>query len=167
MHCHSFPPIARPDARVLILGSMPGKASLRAERYYAHPQNAFWRITAELFGLDEGSPYAARVSRLAAQGIAVWDVLESCTRESSLDADIDPRTAVPNDFLTFFAAHPGIVRVCFNGATAAALYARHVQPRLPATLGVAYLTLPSTSPANARMSRAAKLNAWRAIQYDA
>ncbi|MBK6496270.1 MAG: DNA-deoxyinosine glycosylase [Gemmatimonadetes bacterium] len=165
MHCHSFPPIARPDARLLILGSMPGKVSLRDQQYYAHPQNAFWKITAEILGFDPTTPYAERVAMLQSNRIALWDVLKSCTRESSLDADIEPSTIVPNDFAQFFAKHPEIRRICFNGAKAATLFARHVAPALPAMLDLELRQLPSTSPANAGVSRAEKLRAWRVIGH--
>ena len=165
MHCHSFPPIARPDARLLILGSMPGKVSLRDQQYYAHPQNAFWAIIADILGFDAASPYTDRVTALQDGRIALWDVLKSCTRESSLDADIDPSTIVPNDFAKFFATHPDIRRVYFNGAKAATLFARHVTPTLPSTHDLELLRLPSTSPANAGVSRAEKLRAWRVIGH--
>jgi hypoxanthine-DNA glycosylase len=146
---------------------MPGKVSLRERQYYAHPQNAFWRITAEILGFDPASTYLARASSLKAHGIAVWDVLKSCTRESSLDSDIDESTIVPNDFKRFFAAHPLIRRVCFNGAKAAALYSKHVQPHLVAPVTLEHLRLPSTSPANAAVPWAEKLRAWRVIKHDA
>jgi len=167
MHCHSFPPIALPDSWVLILGTMPGKVSLRERQYYAHPQNAFWKITAEILGFDGAGPYPVRVSMLQTHGVALWDVLKSCTRESSLDSDIDPSSIVPNDFGRFFTSHPKIRRVCFNGAKAAALYSRHVQPHLADTMGVEYVQLPSTSPANASVTRAEKLRAWRVIKRHA
>lgn len=166
MHCHSFPPIAVPESWILILGTMPGKISLREQQYYAHPQNAFWKITAEILGFDAASSYPQRVASLKTHGVAVWDVLKSCTREGSLDSDIDPSSIVPNDFQSFFGRHPHIRRVCFNGAKAAALYTRYVQPLLPDTVAVEHLRLPSTSPANARIPRAAKLQAWRVINRD-
>jgi hypoxanthine-DNA glycosylase len=167
VHCHSFPPIASADSWVLILGTMPGKVSLRERQYYAHPQNAFWRITAEILGFDAASAYSVRVSSLKAEGVAVWDVLKSCTRASSLDSDIDTSTIVPNDFRRFFATHPHVRRVCFNGAKAAALYSRYVQPHLRGVPSVEHLRLPSTSPANAAIPRADKLRAWRAIEREA
>ena len=163
---HSFPPIASESASVLILGSMPGVASLRAGQYYAHPQNAFWRIAGTLLGFDPASPYEVRTAALGAAGIALWDVLKSCTREGSLDSAIVHAGAAPNDLPAFLAAHPQISRVCFNGAKAATLYARHVLPRLAASpyiREIRYLPLPSTSPANASLRWSAKLDAWRAI----
>lgn len=159
---HSFPPIESSTARVLILGTMPGRASLQAGQYYAHPQNAFWRIAAAIVGFDPASPYEIRVDRMRAAKIAVWDVLKSCTRRSSLDSDIVHATAVPNDLPGFLGAHPQIRRVCFNGAKAEALYARHVRPLLVADPDVRYLRLPSTSPANASVPWPAKLQAWQA-----
>ena len=87
MRVHSFPAIADRKASRLILGTMPGKASLRAGQYYAHERNAFWSIIAALFGVPATAPYAERGAQLRAQGIALWDVLQSCSRESSLDAD--------------------------------------------------------------------------------
>ena len=163
---HSFPPIESEGASVLILGSMPGVASLRAGQYYAHPQNAFWRIAGTLLGFDPASPYEVRIAAIRTAGIALWDVLKSCTREGSLDSAIVHTGAVPNDLPAFLAAHPRIRRVCFNGAKAAALYARHVLPRLaagPDLREIHYVRLPSTSPANAALRPPAKLEAWRAI----
>lgn len=166
MHCHSFPPIAAPDATILILGTMPGKRSLQERQYYAHPQNAFWGIMAEILGFEAASPYPLRVSQLEAHAVALWDVLKSCTRGSSLDSAIVSSTIVPNNFADFFASHPDIRRVCFNGAKAAELYARHVAPHLPAQSTLELLQLPSTSPANARTARLEKLRAWRVISVD-
>jgi double-stranded uracil-DNA glycosylase len=160
-YVHSFPPIASSSARLLILGTMPGIASLQAGQYYAHPQNAFWRIAGAIVGFDPASPYDVRVARMRAAGIAVWDVLKSCTRQSSLDSDIVHATAVPNDLPAFLAGHPQIRRVCFNGAKAEALFARHVRPRLAPGPDVEYVRLPSTSPANASVPWAVKLQAWR------
>ena len=158
---HGFAPVATARARVLILGSMPGKASLAAEQYYAHPQNQFWRILGELAGAGRELPYPERLHRLQAAGIALWDVLASCTRPGSLDADICPASMMANDFGPFFAAHPGLRRICFNGATAEALFRRRVLPGLPLPPGCTVRRLPSTSPAHAALPYARKLELWR------
>jgi len=157
----AFPPVARADARVLVLGSMPGRASLAASQYYAHPRNAFWPIIGELFGLRPLPGYAQRVAWLKAQGIALWDVVHACVRPGSLDADIDNASVVPNDFAGFFAAHPHLVRVLFNGATAEALFRRHVLAALGTPPRPQLRRMPSTSPANAAWSFERKLAAWR------
>jgi len=157
----SFPPIGHSNAHTLILGTMPGAASLAARQYYAHPRNAFWRIVAQLFGFDAGLEYGARVGCLADAGIAVWDVLESCERAGSLDTRIDPSSVVVNDFPRFFATHRRIERVCFNGGNAQTLFRRHALPTLD-DLAATFVRLPSTSPANASIPADAKLRAWRA-----
>jgi double-stranded uracil-DNA glycosylase len=159
-----FPPIARRDARLLILGSMPGEASLRAGEYYAHPRNAFWPIIAELLGFPAGLPYPARAARLRESGIALWDVLRTCHRRGSLDSAIDHASAEINDFTSFFASHTRVKVVCFNGGAAENIYRRLVLPGLPArAAGLERHRLPSTSPANARYSYGTKLQAWREI----
>ena len=158
-----FPPICRADAHTLILGSMPSRESLRRQRYYAHPRNAFWPIMTALFGLD-AVDYAERASELSRCGVAVWDVLQACIREGSLDSDIDDQSIVINDFAAFFGQHPRIRRVFFNGAKAEEVYRRHVLPELaePAR-SLALRRLPSTSPANAGMSLEQKREAWSII----
>jgi hypoxanthine-DNA glycosylase len=159
---HSFEPIADENAEILILGSMPGQASLLAGQYYAHPQNSFWRILSELFSLDPAAPYDVRVRALRSARIAVWDVLRSCNREGSLDSTIEADAQIPNDFPAFFRAHPKISHVFFNGAKAEACFKRHVARRIGDAC-VRYARLPSTSPAHASMSFPEKLAAWRAI----
>ena len=101
---HSFPPISDPKAVTLILGSMPGKASLLEGKYYAHPRNAFWRIIQSIFELDPSLSYAERCSQLLNHRIALWDVLKTCTRSSSLDSDIVDSSIIANDFESFFFA---------------------------------------------------------------
>jgi len=158
----SFPPVAAPDARRLILGSMPGEASLSAGQYYAHPRNAFWRIMGDLLGAGPALPYPARLARLTAAGIAVWDVVADCERRGSLDAAIVRESVQANNFRHFFAEHPGIEQIFFNGTAAENLFRRHVLPRLdrvPRELR----RLPSTSPAHAARGYAEKLAAWSVI----
>ena len=163
MTIHSFPPVVGAHARVLVLGSMPGAASLRAQQYYAHPRNAFWRILGRLLGLAPEDAYAARIQALQRHRIALWDVLAACERPGSLDAAIVPGTEVPNDIAGLLQRHPGIDRIAFNGTAAQRLFQRHVQHRLPAGRTVTLLRLPSTSPAHAAMGWEAKLSAWRAV----
>lgn len=157
-----FPPVVAPGARCLILGSMPGRASLLADRYYAHPRNAFWPIMGELLGAGPAQPYEIRLQKLTAAGIALWDVIAACERPGSLDADIVGQTVRPNDFVGFLARYPEIDRIYFNGAAAEQAFRRHVLPRLverPLRLH----RLPSTSPAHAARNYADKLAAWSII----
>ena len=160
-----FPPIAAPDARVLVLGSLPGQASLAARQYYAQPHNAFWRIMGELFGAGPDVPYEERAARLRANGVALWDVCKAAVRPGSLDASIDLETIVINDFDCFFREHSRIAHVCVNGGTAHRLYVRRVQPLLPDPLPALPLhLLPSTSPAHASLRFAQKLARWRVLE---
>jgi len=156
-----FPPIARPSARILILGSMPSAASLGACEYYAHPRNQFWPIAGAICGFDPQAPYARRKAALAAAGIALWDVVGSCVRPGSLDAAIDDDTIVANDFGEFLATHRRIVRICFNGRKAESAWRRLVEAQLPPSRKPDYRLLPSTSPAHAGMSYLRKLQIWR------
>jgi len=160
---HGFPPIGQPDARILILGSMPSRESLARQQYYAHPRNAFWPILASLLNIGTGN-YEARARQVALKRVAIWDVLKSCHRAGSLDSAIDDGTVVPNDFARFYRDHPRIERVFFNGSKAEAVYRKHVLPTLSGTAAVLPLQrLPSTSPAHAGMSLQRKRAAWRVL----
>ncbi|HSB98242.1 MAG TPA: DNA-deoxyinosine glycosylase [Spongiibacteraceae bacterium] len=159
----SFSYIANPNCHTLILGTMPGTASLARQQYYAHTRNAFWRIIGDLFAIDPRADYADRILQLAEKNIAVWDVLQTCVRKGSLDAAIETESIVPNDIAGFLTKHQSIQRICFNGGTAAKLFRRHIQSTLTAHSHIDYLPLPSTSPAHAGMSYADKLQAWRLI----
>ena len=160
----SFAPVASADARILILGSMPGVASLNAGQYYAHPQNRFWPIMGRLLGFDPAqTAYAKRKACLTEAGIALWDVLQSCERPGSLDSAIRRETQIANDFAAFFAAHPLICRVYFNGAHAEQVFRRYVRPSLSEPGALAFTRLPSTSPAHASLSFDDKLAQWAQI----
>lgn len=157
-----FEPVGNTQATTLILGSMPGKESLRAGQYYAHPRNSFWPILGDLVGAEPALPYEDRIRALQSAEIALWDVLESCARATSLDSDIENDSVVPNDFAWFFSTHQKITRVFFNGAKAEHCYRKHVLPVLK-QVSIVYKRLPSTSPANASISFERKLTAWKAI----
>jgi TDG/mug DNA glycosylase family protein len=162
-HVRGFPPISSPDARILVLGSMPSRESLARQQYYAHPRNAFWPIVTDLLGIDARA-YAQRTAGLARRGVALWDVLKACFRSGSLDSAIDDATIVINDFASFFRAHPRIAHVYFNGAKAEATYRRRVLPALSdRAAALPLLRLPSTSPAHAGMTLEQKKSAWRVI----
>lgn len=148
-----LPPVIAAGARVLILGSFPSAASLAAQQYYAHPRNQFWRILGDV--LDQPLPlldYPTRIALVEAAGIAIWDVFAACERDGSLDAAI--RHALPNDLAILKRSAPALRRVCFNGRMAA----RRV--REVEALGYETRVLPSTSPAHAGLSYAAKLQCW-------
>ena len=144
-------------ATTLILGSFPSAQSLAAGQYYANPRNAFWQITAQLFGFDANATYDIRLAALRSHRIALWDVLKRCRRIGSADSAIDPKSLVVNNFDELFAHYPTITRVYFNGAKAAELYRKLV----PTAEHVSYRRLPSTSPAHA-VRPDIKLEAWRA-----
>lgn len=163
----SFLPISNPQATRLILGSMPGKASLDACEYYAHPRNAFWPIMAELLQFPSAATYRERTAALQQAGIALWDVLQSCTRQGSLDSAIEPDSMIPNDFQSFLATLPHLQTIYFNGGTAERLFRQQIFPQLdwkrstPPPLRL--VRLPSTSPAHATLSQKDKLHLWRVV----
>jgi hypoxanthine-DNA glycosylase len=153
-----FPPVVAANTHTLILGSFPGEASLAATQYYAHPRNQFWRLLGSV--LAEPSlhelPYEQRLTRVLSHGIGIWDVLDACHREGSLDSAI--RNAQPNDFASLREHAPMLRKVCFNGKTAG-----RFAPVIAAA-GYDTLVLPSSSPANAMLSFEQKLVVWREIR---
>jgi hypoxanthine-DNA glycosylase len=163
-----FPPLANGDARTLILGSLPGRKSLAMQQYYAHPQNAFWKIIAQIFGVESSLPYTRRLKILTANRIALWDVLAAAVRPGSLDSSIVHASARTNDFAALYRAHPQIRRVIFNGRKAEELYRRFVLPGLSSEFSaLRYECMPSTSPAHAGMTFAKKLESWKTIKESA
>lgn len=159
---NSFAPIATSNAQIVILGSIPGIASLTAGEYYAHPRNLFWRIIAEVLHSRPFPDYPRKIQALQHAQIALWDVMKSCYRPGSLDAAIDKDSIVVNDFNNFFKTHPQIQQVFFNGAAAEQAFRRLVLPSLTAQTLILQ-KLPSTSPAHATMSYQQKLDCWRQI----
>ena len=160
---YSFAPIADPHAEILILGSIPGKASLDANQYYAHPQNVFWRIMGELLDFDPTvASYAEKITALKSARIALWDVLQSCRRQGSLDSSIESASRRVNDFKLFFTQHAQIRHIFFNGAKAEVCFRRDVLNKNIPGLRQMHLTrLPSTSPAHAMLSFVQKRDQWR------
>mgnify|MGYP001255453730 FL=1 len=156
----SFPPLIAPDATRLILGSMPGVASLTAGQYYAHPQNAFWRIMGAVARFDATLPYEERVAALRKAGVALWDVLAACERAGSLDSAIARSSEEANDLAGLLSLQPQIKRIYFNGATAEATFRRHCKA-LAARNDLCFTRLPSTSPAHASLRFEEKCAVWR------
>ena len=162
----SFEPIVGRRPRILILGSMPGVASLEAAQYYAHPRNAFWPIMGRLFDFDPGLDYPQRIAEIEKRPLILWDSLQSCYRPGSLDASIEFGSARANDFPRLLAEHRGLRAICFNGATSEKYFRRLALPSLANDLDLELLRLPSTSPANAGMNFEQKLAAWsRLLDY--
>lgn len=153
---HAFPPVADDRTRLLVLGSLPGEASLAAGRYYAHPRNQFWRLIAAVTGrpLAEAD-YDARLAMLAEAGVGLWDVVQSAERAGSLDTAI--RDHRVNALADLTARLPDLRAIAFNGGKAAA-----IGRRLPGIGGYALIDLPSSSPALTR-PLAEKLAAWQAL----
>lgn len=157
-----FAPLISDDSQVLILGSMPGVASLKAHAYYAHPRNAFWPIMSQLFEIDCKASYDQRISALLKRGVALWDVLYACEREGSLDSAIQKHSEQVNDFESLFTRYPNIRAVFCNGGKAWQSYQRYVRKPLKLDSLDAY-GLPSTSPAHASLNFATKLAAWKIV----
>ena len=157
MKIYSFPSISNKEAKVLVLGTMPGTASLALNQYYGHPRNAFWKIVFTLFNEPFSTDYEVRKELAIRNHIAIWDVLQACERKGSLDSAI--KHEIPNDFELFFKEHPHIEWIVFNGQKAAQFFKKYVK------LDNEYkqVTLPSTSPANAGISWEVKLEEWRVI----
>ena len=165
MKLKSFNYVASKNATVLILGSMPGVESLLQQEYYAHSRNIFWNIMEQMFGIDKTLPYLERLTELKKNRIALWDVVWQCKRKGSLDSNIDITSTEPNDFVTFFKTFSNIHTVFFNGKKAEDLFRRFVlKKRLLTDVSLTYCSLPSTSPANASISREVKFERWMIVK---
>jgi len=155
----SFPPVVDEQVRLLILGSLPGNVSLAHSQYYAHPQNRFWKLLAEVTGADlPALPYADRLQALLAKHVGLWDVVAEARRDGSLDSNI--RDHVHNDLPTLAASLPQLSAIAFNGGTAAKLGLKALGPR---AADYRIILLPSSSPAYTR-PYAEKLEAWLALR---
>jgi len=151
----AFEPIVYPDSKILILGTMPGEKSLLLQEYYGNKGNQFWRLLFSVFNLEPKTDYFDKIKFLKDNNIALWDVLQYCEREGSLDSNI--KNEVANDFETFHSQYPLITKVFFSSKNAAAYYNKYVGIRE----GLEYSVLPSPSGANATMSFAQKLEIWK------
>jgi hypoxanthine-DNA glycosylase len=152
-----FPAVVDATTRVLILGSLPGDASLSLAQYYGHPRNAFWRLMEEVLETPlVALPYEERLASLLSRGVGLWDVIAEAQRPGSLDAAILDPTA--NDLVALVETLPALRGVAFNGGMAARLGGKLLGERLPA------LALPSSSPAHASRSFAEKAASWGAIR---
>jgi hypoxanthine-DNA glycosylase len=155
------------DCRVLILGSMPGEASLLAGQYYAHPRNRFWPLLGKLYGFDPALPYMERLQFLRHARVGLWDVLDRCEREGSLDSAIRTQTEMANPLLARLRTLPDLRRIAFNGAKAAQTFRRHVLGESSAQTRLARIdcqVMPSTSPANASFGMERLWTAWAALR---
>lgn len=155
----SFPPIIDEGARVLILGSMPGVESLRLQHYYANPRNHFWKIIYNLFEAETSPTYEEKVSFVMSKKIALWDVIQNCQREGSLDSNI--RDEQVNDFSGLFQAYPNIETVIFNGGKAYETYKKWIG--FNDVPNLTFLRLTSSSPANTKKFEE-KLREWSVIK---
>lgn len=154
MH-HCFPPVTRPDTRLLVLGSLPGALSLEQSRYYANPRNQFWRLIGAVIGRAlVPLAYEARLEALLDAGVGLWDTVAGATREGSLDASI--RLHKASDVGAFAATLPALRAIGFNGKTSARIGRGQIGP----AHGLALVDLPSSSPAYAAMQFEAKRERW-------
>lgn len=158
MKVYSFPAISNKEAKVLILGTMPGTASLALNQYYGHARNAFWKLLFTLFNEPFSTDYEVRKKLALDNGIAIWDVLQACVRKGSLDRAIQQE--IPNDFELFFKEHPNIELIVFNGQKAAQFFKKYVK----GVEGYRQVTVPSTSPANAGIPWERKLKEWEVLR---
>jgi double-stranded uracil-DNA glycosylase len=162
----SFPPQVAEGCRVLVLGTAPSIRSLAMQEPYAHPQNLFWALMGEMFDAGRELDYAERVRRLHSRGIGIWDVYASCERPGSLDSAIVRASEVANDIPALLATQPSIAAIALNGGHAQRAFRRLVLPLIePARRDtLSLLDLPSTSPANASMSRQRKRERWQILR---
>ncbi|MDR0770638.1 MAG: DNA-deoxyinosine glycosylase [Burkholderiales bacterium] len=162
---NSLPPVVYRDTRVLVLGSLPGRVSLAAQAYYAHPRNHFWRVFGHLLGepdLAERS-YAQRLRVFKRCRIGLWDVVGQAQRQGSLDQNL--RDITPNPLVEQLQQLPQLEVIAFNGQTAARIGQRQLArfaAERPAENPIALLSLPSTSPAHT-MPPAEKTAAWQML----
>lgn len=153
----AFAPIVDANSKILLLGTMPGEESLRKQEYYGHKSNLFWKILFTLYNKPLADNYEERVDFLLENGIALWDVLQSCECIGSMDSNI--KNEQPNDFQKFYKKHPHIKQIFFTSQKAKQFYSKYVGLDKEHTFSV----LPSPSPANAKMRLSEKIETWKEI----
>lgn len=156
-----FKPLLGLEPKVLILGTMPSVQSLKSQEYYGHPRNAFWWIMSELCQFDSNLSYSEKVKAILKSKIAVWDVIASCHRPGSLDSKIDQDTVTPNNLVSIFQQTPSFKLIAFNGQAAEKLFRKFIDETV---WQGETLVLPSTSPANAAITKEQKLKRWEKIK---
>ena len=158
----SFAPVYDASARILILGSLPGKRSIADQGYYAHPRNAFWPIMERVFGIDHQQPYETRLAALMLRGVALWDVVGEAQRPGSLDSAIVRQSVRYNPIPQLVSECPQLKLIVFNGGAAEELFHKAEKEWSEALAVVEKMKLPSTSPANAALSLERKCQLWQA-----
>ncbi len=160
-NCKSFKPSIDANSKVLILGSMPGVKSLEEQQYYAHPQNRFWKVLGRICNTDnlQELAYSQKLTILLQNGIALWDTIESCKREGSLDSDI--QNEIPNDIKNLLKKYPNIKTICLNGNKSYSAFKKYFPDLLQK---YNCYKMPSTSPANARYSLDMLVQEWSVIK---
>lgn len=159
MKKYSFPPLADYNSKILILGSLPGEKSLEIQQYYAFSQNAFWRIMFDIFEEPFSEKYCDRCNLLLKHNIALWDSIQSGNREGSLDSNI--KNEEPNDIKGFLDEYKNISKILFNGKKSEIVFNKYFKD-----IKIRTITMPSTSPANARISYSEKLSIWKKTILD-
>lgn len=153
----SFAPISDKDTQILILGSIPGDKSLELQEYYGHPRNRFWKVISNITCQKEPISYSEKKALLLNSKIGLWDIAHSAQRKGSLDSAI--QNEVPNDILSFISHHSGIKVIGFNGKKAEAMYHKYFEK----ADNILYISLPSTSPANASMQLEQLCEKWKQL----
>ncbi len=160
----SFEPVIGKNPRVLILGSMPGIASLEAQQYYAHPRNGFWPIMAQLFDVQWSDNYEVRIQQVRNLPVVLWDTLKACHREGSLDSAISKEQLEANDIVGLLEQVTSIRLIAFNGGASEKYFKQTVAKLLPANLVLDQIRMPSTSPAHASKNLQQKLEEWKVLK---
>lgn len=153
---HPIPPLFDENAKILILGSFPSVKSRECGFYYGHPQNRFWKVTANVFGEEVPRTVEEKRSMILRNNVALWDVIASCDITGSSDSSI--KNVVPNDVKRVINSS-NVQKIYVNGKKAKSLYDKYLEEEL----GITAVCLPSTSPANASWSLERLQNEWKRL----